>query len=90
LESDLQYAAYTGGIAEMSRLIFLIAVIVVVYLLLKSFLRQSPKRDKVEASEDMVRCSQCGVHLPKSESILSGGEYYCCDAHRRERDERKK
>jgi uncharacterized protein len=32
----------------------------------------------------MVRCVQCGVHLPKSESILAGGNYYCSDAHRRE------
>jgi uncharacterized protein len=70
----------------MSRLLFLLAVIAVVYWLLKSFRKQSPKQDTPATSEDMVRCAQCGVHLPKSESILSGGNFYCSDAHRREHE----
>jgi uncharacterized protein len=68
----------------MSRLLFLLAVIVVVYLLLRSFRRQAPKQDVPAPAEEMVRCAQCGVHLPKSESILAGGNFYCCDAHRLE------
>lgn len=68
----------------MSRLLFLLAVVVVVYLLLRSFRRQAPKQDASAPAEEMVRCAQCGVHLPKSESILSGGNFYCSDAHRRE------
>lgn len=68
----------------MSRLLFLLAVVIVVYLLLRSFRRQAPKQDGSAAAEEMVRCAQCGVHLPKSESILAGGNYYCSDAHRRE------
>ena len=68
----------------MSRLLFLLAVIVVVFLLLRSFRRRAPGQDAQGVAEEMVRCAQCGVHLPKSESILAGGNYYCCDAHRRE------
>lgn len=68
----------------MSRLFLLLAVIIVVYLLLRSFGKQTPKQDAPYAAEEMVRCAQCGVHLPKSESILAGGSYYCSDAHRRE------
>jgi uncharacterized protein len=68
----------------MSRLLFLMAVVVVVYLLLKSYRRQAPKQDAPAPAEEMVRCAQCGVHLPKSESILAGGNFYCSDAHRRE------
>lgn len=68
----------------MSRLLFLLAVAVVVYLLLKSFRRQAPKQDASAPAEEMVRCAKCGVHLPKSESILAGGNFYCCDAHRSE------
>ncbi len=68
----------------MSRLLFLLAVIIVVYLLLKSYRKQPPKQDVSTSAEEMVRCAQCGVHLPKSESILAGGNYYCSDAHRRE------
>ena len=68
----------------MTRLLFLLAIVVVVYLLLRSFRRKSPKQDAPNAAEEMVRCAQCGVHLPKSESIQASGNYYCCDAHRRE------
>ena len=68
----------------MSRLLFLLAIIIVVYLLLQSYRRQSPRQSPPESSEEMVRCAKCGVHLPKSESILAGGNFYCSDAHRRE------
>lgn len=68
----------------MSRLLFFLAVIIVVYLLLKSFRRQETRNDNAVSSEEMVRCVRCGVHLPKSESIMAGGHFYCSDAHRRE------
>ena len=68
----------------MSRLLFLLAIVAVVYLLLRSMRRQAPKQDVSGSAEEMVRCAKCGVHLPKSESILAGGEFYCSDAHRRE------
>jgi uncharacterized protein len=68
----------------MSRLLFLLAVVIVVYLLLRSYRKQAPKQDMPGAAEEMVRCAQCGVHLPKSESIMAGGNFYCSDAHRRE------
>ena len=69
----------------MGKLLFLLAVIAVVYWLLRSY-RNSLSRDNPSqtTSEDMVRCARCGVHLPKSESILAGGEFYCSEAHRRE------
>ncbi len=70
----------------MSRLLFLLAVIAVVYWLLKRYSKTSSRQDTDASGEDMVRCAHCGVHLPKSESILSGGNYYCCDAHRREHE----
>ena len=68
----------------MSRLLFLLAVVIVVYLLLKSYRKQPPKPDVYAQAEDMVRCAQCGVHLPRSESILAGGNFYCSDEHRRQ------
>ena len=68
----------------MSRLLFFLAVAVVVYALLKSFRKQTPEQEKTEVVEEMVRCSKCGVHLPRSESIMAAGNYFCCDAHRRE------
>ena len=65
----------------MSRLFLLIAIAVVVYLLIKSYRRNVPKQDNPVA-EDMVRCAHCGVHLPKSESILAGGQFFCGAEHR--------
>jgi len=36
--------------------------------------------------EDMVRCVQCGVHLPRSEAMLVRGECFCCEEHRQQHD----
>jgi uncharacterized protein len=68
----------------MSRLLFLLAVVIVVYLLLKSYRRKPPQQDVPGSAEEMVRCAKCGVHVPRSESIMAGGKFYCSDAHRRE------
>ena len=32
--------------------------------------------------ENMVRCEQCGVHLPASEAIQSGKLHFCSIEHR--------
>ncbi len=74
----------------MSRLIFILTIVAVVYWLLKSYNKQPPPKTETKVSEDMVRCSHCGVHLPKSESILAGGEFFCSEAHRRARSEQAK
>lgn len=76
--------------AGMSRLIFLIAIIAVVYFLLRSYRKSASRNDASPISEEMVRCVECGVHLPKSESILSSGEFFCSEAHRRDRASRNK
>jgi uncharacterized protein len=65
----------------MSRLFLLIAIAIVVYLLIRSYRKNVPQQDKT-ITEDMVRCVHCGVHLPKGESILAGGKYFCCAEHR--------
>jgi len=71
----------------MGRLLFLFAVIVVVYWLLRSYRQQAPKQDeRSTSSEEMVRCIECGVHLPKSEAVLSNGNLFCSEAHRREHE----
>jgi len=65
----------------MSRLLLIIAVIAVVYLLLRSFRKQAPGQ-AATAAEDMVRCAHCGVHLPKGESVEAGGQFFCSAEHR--------
>lgn len=76
----------------MSRLLLLVVAVVVVYLLLKFYRKQLPGKgaqkdndsgENVSAqAEDMVCCVHCGVHLPKHESILADGKFYCSEAHR--------
>jgi uncharacterized protein len=34
-------------------------------------------------AEAMVRCAHCGVHLPRSEATLIGGNTWCSDVHAR-------
>jgi uncharacterized protein len=67
----------------MSRLLFFIAIAAVVYLLLRSYRKNLPKDDTPVApeAEKMVRCAQCGVHLPHSESLVTDGRFFCCAAH---------
>lgn len=82
----------------MSRLLFFAVVIVIVYWLLKSYRKPMSGKNASEErrenasgqAEDMVRCVHCGVHLPKHESILAGGEHFCSEAHRRAHAGQKK
>ncbi len=73
----------------MSRFLVILAVVAVVYLLLKSRhaggrgAQPSAPPEQQPPAEDMVRCAQCGVHLPRSEAIMAAGKFYCCEAHRR-------
>ncbi len=79
----------------MAKFLLLLAVIAAVILLVRNYQRALGRPDEprddarpagappVPASEDMVRCARCGVHLPKSESYLSQGQFYCSDEHRR-------
>lgn len=38
--------------------------------------------------ERMLRCVQCGVHVPASEALLSGDDAYCCIEHKAQRASR--
>ncbi len=66
----------------MSRLLLIIAIVVLVYLLIRSYRKQAPQQDKTITAEDMVRCAHCGVHLPKGESIEADGRFFCGAGHR--------
>jgi len=34
--------------------------------------------------QDMLRCTQCGIHLPDSEAIKGRNGSYCCQDHLRQ------
>ncbi|QID18987.1 hypothetical protein G3580_15995 [Nitrogeniibacter mangrovi] len=45
---------------------------------------RSARRD---TPERMLSCRRCGVHVPESEGVHRGDEFYCCDAHAHGRDD---
>jgi uncharacterized protein len=66
--------------------VVLAVVIVLAYFIIKSHLKkvERSRHDRApKGEEDMVRCVQCGVHLPRSESVMSGELFYCSPDHRR-------
>ncbi|MFZ5501959.1 MAG: PP0621 family protein [Pseudomonadota bacterium] len=65
----------------MSRLIFLLAIVVLIYWLIRLYRKRPPMQDRL-AAEDMVSCAHCGVHLPKGESVQSRDLFFCGAAHR--------
>ncbi|SHH08036.1 PP0621 family protein [Pollutimonas bauzanensis] len=45
--------------------------------------KQAPRRGAppVEHAEPMVRCEHCGIHMPRSEAVLSNGHIWCSTEH---------
>lgn len=67
----------------MPKVLLLVLIGFVVYWLVRGLgAKRPPKGARKAVGEDMVRCSYCGVHLPKSESIYSKTRYFCSDEHR--------
>jgi len=66
----------------LGKLIFIIIIVLLAYWIIKARKQPNTKTESLtDASEDMVRCVHCGVHLPESESIVSKGKYFCSDKH---------
>jgi uncharacterized protein len=73
------------------KFIVLIVVVLVVMFVLKSYLRgieakrqagAQPEPSDANKANTMVRCAQCGVHVPRGESILSRSKFFCSEEHR--------
>ena len=69
----------------MLKLLLLVIGLFVVYWILKGYRRKVDRTADEPAAkdEDMVRCAQCGVHLPRSDSLTVGNASYCSADHRR-------
>jgi uncharacterized protein len=67
----------------MKILIFLVAVLVLLWLLRGTASRRMPRRPpRPEAPQPMIACAYCGVHLPRDEALPGRGGVFCGDAHR--------
>jgi len=68
-------------------LLLIIGVIVVFWLVRNSLRRRARAQEQSKTlAEDMVRCAECGMHLPRGESLITRDRYYCCAEHQRRHD----
>ncbi|WKW34976.1 hypothetical protein KIH13_27655 [Pseudomonas viridiflava] len=86
----LGYTAQTQltKLVVMLRLLMWAALIAVVVWFVKRLLNP-PKPKSRPAPPDttaapMVRCAQCGVHLPRDRALSQEQQWYCSEAHRLE------
>ncbi|HEY2559756.1 MAG TPA: PP0621 family protein [Caldimonas sp.] len=68
----------------MKIVIFLIAVVVLLWLLRGTTMRRGPGGGKAmpPTAQPMIACAYCGVHLPRDEALPGRGGAFCGDAHR--------
>ena len=68
------------------KILLLIAIGFVVLALFRAYqrsLNKPPAPTREATVEDMVKCVQCGVNLPRSEAIYSGGAFFCTPEHQK-------
>ncbi|MGZ8260061.1 MAG: PP0621 family protein [Caldimonas sp.] len=68
----------------MKILLFLLAVVVLLWLLRGAVMRRGPRGGAAppETPQPMIACAFCGVHLPRDEALPGRGGVFCGDAHR--------
>jgi uncharacterized protein len=68
----------------MKILLFLIAVVVLLWLLRGTVSRRRNvgATGKPPEPQPMIACAYCGVHLPRDEALPGRGGVFCGDAHR--------
>ena len=79
----------------MGRLLVLVVLVVLAVWLIRRALRASTRTPGASSpggnadssssneSEELVRCANCGVLLPRAEARLAGGALYCTEEHAR-------
>lgn len=71
------------GLFRVILLALLIWLIIRLYQRFKA-LGQQRRSDTARPNrpiENMVRCAQCGTHVPEKEALERDGQYYCSRAH---------
>ena len=72
----------------MARTLFIIAALVLVYLIIKN--RNVARRPEqthdagARRQDQLVQCAQCGVRVPSSEAVTAGDQQFCCPQHQRD------
>lgn len=72
--------------AILTKILLIVAVFAVIYFVMRSYARSlgaKPSAKTAIGEEDMVRCSHCGLHVPRGESHAKGGKFFCSEEHRK-------
>jgi uncharacterized protein len=70
----------------LSRLLFFAIIAVLIVWILRKFIRKDINANNDSSfteSEDMVCCDYCGLHLPRSESVVKDDKFFCSEEHYR-------
>ena len=76
----------------MTRLLVAVVLVALAVYLLRRALRggsPGPGPDETRAAPpagaqgELVRCAQCGVHLPRAEARMTDNRFYCSEEHAR-------
>jgi uncharacterized protein len=67
----------------VSKLLLLVIALVVLYFLVRGFMRKRSRSSAPPSSESMVPCAHCGVNVPRSEALEGAGRFFCSEEHRR-------
>ncbi|MFC3606837.1 PP0621 family protein [Stutzerimonas tarimensis] len=62
------------------RLIILIALIAAGVWVWRKLTRKVPVKPD-QPAPPMVRCAQCGVHVPRDQALQADSQWYCSKAH---------
>nr|WP_276583708.1 PP0621 family protein [Pseudomonas sp. RIT-PI-AD] len=70
----------------MFRLLFWVAIIAAALWFWRRLKapRPAPSTPDTEPAEPMVRCTLCGVHLPRRHALPEHERWYCSQAHLRQ------
>ncbi|MEZ0232521.1 MAG: PP0621 family protein [Methylophilaceae bacterium] len=73
----------------MGKILFIVIALWLIFTILKRYfnnVNSSEDKQASKRSEDMVQCHRCGIHMPKSDSLVVNDQYYCCAEHGKDQD----
>ncbi|MBE7376943.1 PP0621 family protein [Pseudomonas lopnurensis] len=63
------------------RLLFWIALIAAAFWLWRRLSSKKASPRNQQTTLPMVRCAQCGIHVPQDQALQAGEQWYCSRAH---------
>ncbi|HBC20000.1 MAG TPA: hypothetical protein DC022_14935 [Alcanivorax sp.] len=70
------------------RLLVIAALVYLAWRVVKNLLSQANRRDSSDSgngqdAQAMLKCAQCGVHVPAPEAFTHNGLHFCSQKHQR-------